>query len=443
MKVYHLLLSTEHPDAVRALGARMGEGDVLVAAPEKNLVERYDAIIEKQLVQRRDALKALSALAADLKGLAASDAFNEEADILIDRIHTVLCQGMSLSFRDNSLTDYLNAFLVQLCGKCVASMLCGSTFLDGRELVTCESTGGIPVVDRALTEAEIGKRFGVMPGASGKGYGASGKGSGTSGKATGMTVVAGSYGRKVTGETVDLGIAGSELTANILGAALKAESVCFCVEGFTYSGIPELTYEEAAQRFSGGVPVYPPAMLPARSAGLTLEVAGADGKPLLTILPAGKAARKGITGVVTSGPMTLFTVYGTGLLGSIGISSAIFGALARDGVNIHFISQSLSEYSISFAVRRASAKAAEQAVKSLIGARMSDISYDCRPVEIVSVFGQGMRNVPGISGRVYSALGEAGVNVVAASQGGEELSISIVVDESAAVKACGILSQIQ
>ena len=46
-----------------------------------------------------------------------------------------------------------------------------------------------------------------------------------------------------------------------------------------------------------------------------------------------------------------------------------------------------------------------------------------------------MRHVPGISGRVYSALGAAGVNVVASSQGGEELSISVVVGEADAQKA--------
>ena len=53
-----------------------------------------------------------------------------------------------------------------------------------------------------------------------------------------------------------------------------------------------------------------------------------------------------------------------------------------------------------------------------------------------------MRNVPGISGKVYSALGRAGINVIASSQGGEELSISIVVaekDVEAAEKLLSIL----
>ena len=249
----------------------------------------------------------------------------------------------------------------------------------------------------------------------------------------GVTFIAGGFGRKVTGETVSLGRGGSELTANIFGAVLQAGSVRCYVPEFRDETLSALSYEEAAQRFAQDGPVYPPALLPAKKAGLNLEVIG---ETSLRIAPADAlTGGKGITGVVVSGPMNLLTVYGTGLLGSVGISSAIFGLLAGKGINIHFISQSLSEYSISFAVKRTDAAMAEEAIRSLICGQLTDLSYDNRAVEIVSVFGQRMKHVPGISGKVYSALGEAGVNVIASSQGGEELSISIVVEEADAALA--------
>ena len=47
---------------------------------------------------------------------------------------------------------------------------------------------------------------------------------------------------------------------------------------------------------------------------------------------------------------------------------------------------------------------------------------------IVTVVGAGMRNTPGISGRVFSALGANNVNVIAIAQGSSEVSISLVVD---------------
>lgn len=398
-------------DDLKAIRPGMGRGDVLVVAPGRAFAGPFEAVLEQQLVRRQDASAALRALGAELKALAGTPAFDAYADAAVERIHSVLCQGMSLSFGDNGLTDYLKAQFTSLCGRCAASLIGADAVVEGGELIVCEVTGGIPVVDATLTRQNIL----ALP-------------------REGVTVVSASYGRKVTGETVALGQAGSELTACLIGAALGA-TVRFYVDEATIGGVPaRLTYDEASQRFASGYPLYPPAIFPARKAGLTLEVGTPEGVRFVIAPP--ENVEKGIKGVLASDPMSLITVFGTGLQGSIGISSALFGVLARSGVNIHFIAQTLSEYSITFAVRRSCTEAAEEAVRSLISdPSRSDLSFDTCPVVILSVFGQGMRNVPGISGRVYSALGNAGINVIAASQGGEELSISIVVEEADAARA--------
>ena len=408
MTVYHILLDSLTKKAIPALS-----GNIIVVAPGTELVSRFEDILECQLVRKADSSARLAALADEFKSLHDDPVYHQVVDSAVDRIHSLLCQAMSLSFRDSSLTSYLKAMLVSLSGQAVGAMTGAAGVVDGREIIVCESNKGIPVVDWELTGEKI---------------------SGLSGK--GLTVVSGSYGRKVTGETVDLGARGSELTASIIGAVLGADAVRFIVGGMPSAEAGRITYDEAAQLFSGGVPVYPPSLIPARKAGVPVEICDLSqdcavvleiGRPL-SDTPSGK-----ITGVVVSGPMTLFTVYGTGLLGSVGISSAIFGALAHRGVNIHFISQSLSEYSISFAVLRDASRMASEALAELVGetaqANFNDLSFDMRDVRIVSVFGQGMRHVPGISAKVYSVLGSAGINVVASSQGGEELSISVVVSD--------------
>ena len=58
---------------------------------------------------------------------------------------------------------------------------------------------------------------------------------------------------------------------------------------------------------------------------------------------------------------------------------------------------------------------------------------------IVTVFGSKMRNLPGTSASVFSKLGSAGINVIASAQGGEELSISLVVNEADTDKAAALL----
>jgi len=50
-------------------------------------------------------------------------------------------------------------------------------------------------------------------------------------------------------------------------------------------------------------------------------------------------------------------------------------------------------------------------------------------VAIVTAVGSGMRGTPGVAGRVFTTMGEHGVNVVAIAQGASECSISFVVAE--------------
>ncbi len=46
---------------------------------------------------------------------------------------------------------------------------------------------------------------------------------------------------------------------------------------------------------------------------------------------------------------------------------------------------------------------------------------------IVTAVMAGLRHTPGIAGRIFSALGEADINVISIAQGSSEYSISIVV----------------
>ena len=50
-----------------------------------------------------------------------------------------------------------------------------------------------------------------------------------------------------------------------------------------------------------------------------------------------------------------------------------------------------------------------------------------RDLVVISVIGENMRGTPGIAGRIFSALGAAGVNVLVIAQGSSERNISFVV----------------
>ena len=73
---------------------------------------------------------------------------------------------------------------------------------------------------------------------------------------------------------------------------------------------------------------------------------------------------------------------------------------------------------------------------------MDDAADVVEDVCLLSVCGNGMKNVPGTSGRIYTALGANGVSIISAAQGGDELTISFVIrasDKEAAEKALATL----
>jgi aspartokinase/homoserine dehydrogenase 1 len=152
-----------------------------------------------------------------------------------------------------------------------------------------------------------------------------------------------------------------------------------------------------------------------------------------------------VTGFVVEEGFALINVRGTGLVGKVGVSSSIFGALARGGVNIRFISQPSSEFCITIAVATKDLPAAREALSGLY--KDGEVSLDdavdfVEDVCLLSVCGNGMKNVPGTSGRIYTALGAYGVNIISAAQGGDELTISFVIraaDRAAAEEALSIL----
>jgi aspartate kinase len=130
------------------------------------------------------------------------------------------------------------------------------------------------------------------------------------------------------------------------------------------------------------------------------------------------------------------------MMGVPGIAARTFRAVADVKANVLMISQASSEQSICFVVRRSRSDDVQQALETEFERELERHYIDrVRPVHdvvIVAVVGSGMRGTPGIAGRLFSALGKAGVNVIALAQGSSESNISLVVardDLETAVRA--------
>ncbi len=150
----------------------------------------------------------------------------------------------------------------------------------------------------------------------------------------------------------------------------------------------------------------------------------------------GAGAIKAVTAIKGQ---SLITIEGRGMMGGPGGAARAFAAVARSGVSVSLITQASSEQSICFSVPSVlSAKviaALEEEFRLELARRDIDSVVPFEEAVIVTVVGAGMKYTPGIAGKVFSALGNANVNVVAIAQGSSECSISLVVDAKEADEA--------
>lgn len=272
-----------------------------------------------------------------------------------------------------------------------------------------------------------------------------------------VQVVTGFVSSTKSGETTTLGRGGSDYTASLISAALDADAVELWtdIEGMMtadprkvkrYFVIPELSYEEAMElSHFGAEVVYPPTLQPAMKANIPILIKNtfkpdAEGTRISDQSVPGESVIKGISSIDN---ITLLTVRGSGMIGVTGISSRLFGALADAGVNIIMITQASSEHTISVAVLPGQAEVARKAIETEFKYELQDNNIDNVRVEdelsIVAVVSDNMRHKPGISGRVFQALGANGINVVAIAQGSSERNISIVVDRKNEIKTLNTL----
>ncbi len=261
-----------------------------------------------------------------------------------------------------------------------------------------------------------------------------------------VPVVTGFMGATPSGVITTLGRGGSDFTAAILGVLLKADEVWIWtdVDGVMTTDpriVPEartvdrLSFREISElAYFGAKVLHPKTIRPVIEAGIVLKVLNTFNAqhPGTLILPDIDIQEEKIIKAVTIiKDLKLITLEGRGMLGVPGVAARTFGAIASTGTSVPLISQASSEQSICFAVP---ASAADMVVKRIqaefereIQRRDIDTVWPSEPVVIISVVGAGMRNIPGVAGKVFSKLGENKVNVIAIAQGSSEVSISFIV----------------
>jgi aspartate kinase len=261
-----------------------------------------------------------------------------------------------------------------------------------------------------------------------------------------IVITTGFIGANAEGVVTTLGRGGSDYSAAIIGSVLPANEVWIWtdVDGVMTTDprivssaktLSEISYGEIAElAYYGAKVLHPKTIRPVVDAGIGLRICNTfnpshEGTRLTAN---GKKNGHVIKAVTAIQKQRLVTIEGRGMLGVPCVAARAFGAVASTKTSVPLITQASSEQSICFAVPSETAPSVLSALEKTFEHEIADDDIDrvwsTDDVSIVTVVGAGMRHTPGVAGKVFSQLGNNGVNVLAIAQGSSEVSISLVVE---------------
>jgi len=152
-----------------------------------------------------------------------------------------------------------------------------------------------------------------------------------------------------------------------------------------------------------------------------------------------------ITGISSINSVALLSLEGSGMVGIPGFSKRLFESLSGASINVILITQGSSEHSICVGVDAVNADKAKQVIDHAFTGEITMKRVEPLIVEkdlsIVALVGDHMKSHPGISGKMFGAIGKNGVNVRAIAQGSSERNISAVVSTADVRKAINVLHE--
>jgi aspartokinase/homoserine dehydrogenase 1 len=332
-----------------------------------------------------------------------------------------------------SFGEYLSCWIIS---RTIQSRGIDCGFLDTRAVIKTDDSFGYAKVNFEITNRLLKEYFS---------------------KNKNLQIVTGFISSTENSETTTLGRGGSDYTASIIGAALDVSEIEIWtdVDGIMTADprkvenaftLKAVTYQEAIELSHFGAKViYPPTMLPALQKKIKIRIKNTfnpsfKGTVILEREPQIQFSVKGISSI---DEIHFLQIEGSGMLGIEGITSRIFSALAKAKIKVLMITQGSSGATNCLAVIPSSSVIAKKAIESEL--KLEIFEGQLKKVEVIhdlsmiAVVGEDMIDTPGISGKVFSALGNNEINIVAIAQGSSQLNITMVIKKVQLKKALNVL----
>jgi aspartate kinase len=409
--------------------------DALISAARRASTGDWDPKLRQELFDRHKAVADVLIAGDAAQRTAVLDAVRQR----LDRFEN-LCFGLSMVHElTPRLLDAISGMGEMLAAPLVAAAISSrgrpSRSVDATELiVTTDQFGAAePLVEetRTKTRTRLGPAI------------ANGE----------IPVVTGFIGATADGVVTTLGRGGSDYSASIVAAALDADEVWIWtdVDGVMTANptevpeartLSEISYSEASElAYYGAKVLHYKTILPAFRKRIPVRILNSfnPAHPGTRVTVEGHPSACGVKAVTSIRGVILIAISGTGLQGIPGIAAKTFDVVAAQQANVLMISQASSENNICFVLSAAEAPRVVAALRAalefeLMRGHIDEITAE-QHVAIVAAVGDRMRGTPGIAATVFGALGAAGINIIAISQGSSERNISLVVTERDAGEA--------
>ena len=252
--------------------------------------------------------------------------------------------------------------------------------------------------------------------------------------------IPGFYGVSESGEITTFGRGGSDYSAAVVAASVKADvlEIWKDTPGFMTADpdniphcrlIPALTYEEAAElSYTGAGILHPRTVEPVKKAGIDIAVKNTfkPDAPGSRITKKAYTSERIIKSVSYTTDISVLKIYAPGVGARFGILSRITETLTSAGINIKSVVT--SQTCISLLLSRADIEKGYQSIQKIrpVLFRKSSVITD---VALVSIVGEGLQHNCGVAAKCFTAVSNAGVNIEMISFGTSNAALYFLVSE--------------
>ena len=261
-------------------------------------------------------------------------------------------------------------------------------------------------------------------------------------------------------EISNLGRGGSDYTASVMANYTNSDALEIWTDvSGVFSANPKivknskaiesLSYKEAMElSFFGAKVIYFPTLQPLIEKSIPAYIKNTFDKDAIGTCISNKGENNEdstIKGISHIEKISLINFEGSGMVGVPGFSKRFFGALSERSINVIMITQASSEFSICVAVKESDANNAKISIDKEFEYEISQRKINECQIENslsnIAIVGDKMKSKKGVSGKLFSTLGNNNINIRAIAQGASERNISIIIDEKDNTKALNSLHE--